>query len=86
MLNSTIRRSAFNLYWSGWDRRDMTYSGATGIHHRALRKKRISHSIVPTVISGYFNTTGNDHHYVQWQQPAHHEPARQVRRCTAGNA
>lgn len=58
---------AFNLYWSGWDRRDMTYSGATGIHHPSTAEKRISHSIVPTVISGYFNTTGNDHHYVQWQ-------------------
>ena len=57
----------FNLYWSGWDRRDTTFPGATGIHHPQTAEKRISHSIVPTVISGYFNTTGNDHHYVQWQ-------------------
>ncbi|MBC7988533.1 MAG: proprotein convertase P-domain-containing protein [Luteimonas sp.] len=57
----------FNLYWSGWDRRDTTFPGATGIHHPQTAEKRISHSIVPTVISGYFNTTGTDHHYVQWQ-------------------
>lgn len=58
---------AFNLYWSGWDRRDTAFPGATGIHHPNTAEKRISHSTVPTVISGYFNTTGNTHHYVQWQ-------------------
>jgi len=57
----------FNLYWSGWDRRDTAYAGATGIHHPQTAEKRISHSIVPTVVSGYFNTTGTDHHYVTWQ-------------------
>jgi PKD repeat protein len=57
----------FNLYWSGWDRRDQATSGATAIHHPSTAEKRISHSTVPTTISGYFNTTGTDHLYVQWQ-------------------
>ena len=43
------------------------FPGATGIHHPNTAEKRISHSIVPTVVSGYFNTTGTDHHYVTWQ-------------------
>ncbi len=58
---------SFNLYWSGWDRRTTAFPAATGIHHPNTAEKRISHSIVPTVVSGYFNTTGTDHHYVTWQ-------------------
>ena len=58
---------AFNLYWSGWDRRDTTFPGATGIHHPNTAEKRISHSTVPTQTTDYFSTTGTSHHYVTWQ-------------------
>ncbi|MEP6634509.1 MAG: proprotein convertase P-domain-containing protein [Luteimonas sp.] len=58
---------AFNLYWSGWDHRDGTYPGATGIHHPNTAEKRISHSIVPTLTTDYFSATGTTHHYVTWQ-------------------
>ncbi|WP_202840723.1 proprotein convertase P-domain-containing protein [Luteimonas saliphila] len=59
---------AFNLYWSGWDRRDMTFPGATGIHHPRVAEKRITHSSNPLLISGYF-ATGNNHLHVFWNQP-----------------
>ena len=35
---------AFNLSWSGWDRRDIAPQGATGIHHPRVAEKRITHS------------------------------------------
>jgi hypothetical protein len=58
---------AFDLYWSGWDRRDQVFATATGIHHPQVAEKRISHSLVPTQVTDYFSTTGTTHHYVTWQ-------------------
>jgi len=58
----------FNLYWSGWDRRDVTFAGATGIHHPRVAEKRIVHSSNPLQISGYF-AAGNSHLHVFWDNP-----------------
>jgi lysyl endopeptidase len=58
----------FNLYWSGWDRRDTIFQGATGIHHPRVAEKRITHSSNPLEISGYFGT-GSSHLHVFWDQP-----------------
>jgi len=60
---------AFNLYWSGWDRRDVTFPGATGIHHPRVAEKRITHSSNPLRIEGYLAASGTSHLYVYWNQP-----------------
>lgn len=57
---------AFNLYWAGWDRRDAVHASATGIHHPRVAEKRITHSIDPLVVSGYFGS-GTSHYQVFWE-------------------
>lgn len=59
----------FNLFWAGWDRRNLAPNGATGIHHPRVAEKRITHSSNPLLVSGYFNTTGSSHLHVFWDQP-----------------
>ena len=59
----------FNLYWSGWDRRDITFNGATGIHHPRVAEKRITHSSNPLRIEGYLGGSGTSHLYVFWDKP-----------------
>jgi lysyl endopeptidase len=65
----TPANEAFNLFWAGWDRRNLAPNGATGIHHPRVAEKRITHSSNPLLVSGYFNTTGNSHLHVFWDQP-----------------
>ena len=65
----TPANEAFNLYWSGWDRRDIAPPGATGIHHPRVAEKRITHSSNPTRIEGYLGATGDSHLYVWWNHP-----------------
>ncbi|ASR43730.1 hypothetical protein BEN78_10475 [Xanthomonas citri pv. mangiferaeindicae] len=57
---------AFALSWSGWDRRDLAPSGATGIHHPRVAEKRITHSDNPLRVEGYLGASGNSHLWVQW--------------------
>lgn len=64
----TPANEAFDLYWSGWDRRNIAPTGATGIHHPRVAEKRITHSSNPLQISGYFGT-GSTHLHVFWDQP-----------------
>ncbi len=64
---TTAANPDFNLYWAGWDRRDISYNGATSIHHPRVAEKRITHSVDPLSIGGYFSTTGNTHLQVFWQ-------------------
>jgi len=59
----------FNLYWSGWDRRDIAFNGATGIHHPRVAEKRITHSSNPLRIEGYLGASGTSHLYVYWDHP-----------------
>lgn len=59
---------AFNLSWSGWDRRDLAPAGATGIHHPRVAEKRITHSDNPLRVEGYLGNSGNTHLWVQWNQ------------------
>jgi lysyl endopeptidase len=56
---------AFNLYWAGWDRRDTGFPGATSIHHPRVAEKRITHSVDPLQVSGYFGP-GSSHLHVFW--------------------
>lgn len=46
----------FNVFWSGWDRRDLAPSAATGIHHPNGEVKRISFENQPLSISNYLET------------------------------
>lgn len=57
---------AFNLFWNGWDRRDIAFDGATGIHHPRVAEKRITHSDNPLRIEGYLGNSGSSHLWVQW--------------------
>ncbi|WP_052773020.1 pre-peptidase C-terminal domain-containing protein [Luteimonas sp. FCS-9] len=57
---------AFELSWSGWDRRDLAPSGATGIHHPRVAEKRITHSDNPLRVEGYLGNSGSSHLWVQW--------------------
>ncbi|WP_024891265.1 PKD domain-containing protein [Luteimonas huabeiensis] len=57
---------AFGLYWAGWDRRDVAFDGATGIHHPRVAEKRITHSNNPLQIEGYLGASGSSHLKVQW--------------------
>ena len=59
---------AYNLSWSGWDRRDLAPAGATGIHHPRVAEKRITHSDNPLRVEGYLGNSGNSHLWVQWNQ------------------
>jgi PKD repeat protein len=59
--------AAYNLYWSGWDRRDTNFPGAIGIHHPNVAEKRISISTSSTEISGYNGASGNTHLHIFWQ-------------------
>lgn len=59
---------AFNLSWSGWDRRDLAPAGATGIHHPRVAEKRITHSDNPLRVEGYLGNSGTSHLWVQWNQ------------------
>ncbi|MCD9005551.1 pre-peptidase C-terminal domain-containing protein [Luteimonas sp. XNQY3] len=59
---------AFNLSWSGWDRRDLAPAGATGIHHPRVAEKRITHSDNPLRVEGYLGNSGSSHLWVQWNQ------------------
>ncbi len=65
--------AAFNLYWSGWDRRSGDYSGATGIHHPNVAEKRISHGTSATRTTSYGGAQTNptspgdgSHIFVRW--------------------
>lgn len=44
---------AFNVYYAGWDRRDIAPVGVTGIHHPNGDEKRISMDFDPTFVSAY---------------------------------
>ena len=49
----TTPSAAFNVYYSGWDRRDIAPVGVTGIHHPNGDEKRISLDFDPTFVSAY---------------------------------
>ena len=66
--------AAYNLYWSGWDRRSGDYSGATGIHHPNVAEKRISHGTSATRTTSYGGAQTNpvspgdgSHIFVRWR-------------------
>ncbi|MBB6599864.1 PKD domain-containing protein [Luteimonas sp. MC1825] len=62
----TAANPAFNLYWAGWDRRDVVHANAAGIHHPRVAEKRITHSVAPLAVSGYFGA-GSSHYQVFWE-------------------
>lgn len=47
---------AFNVFWSGWDRRDTLPSAGTGIHHPAGEVKRISFENQALTVTNYLET------------------------------
>ncbi len=50
--------AASGPFWSGWDRRDQSYSSAVGIHHPAGHEKRISNTTQALGITGYLQSSG----------------------------
>ncbi len=54
---------SYDVYYTGWDRRDQAPSSAVGIHHPSGHAKRISFENDPLSITGYSTaTTGNASH------------------------
>ena len=49
----------YNLFWNGWDRRSIDFTGATGIHHPNAGEKRISHSTTATRTTSYDGANAN---------------------------
>lgn len=64
---NTAANPAFNLYWSGWDRRDQTFPGAVAIHHPRVAEKRITFSDSTVLISGYLTPNGTTHLHPYWR-------------------
>lgn len=64
---------SFNLYWSGWDRRDQNFPSAVGIHHPQVAEKRISLANGATQFAGGDLSNPNptagdaDHLFVRWR-------------------
>lgn len=64
---------SFNLYWSGWDRRDQNFPNTIAIHHPQVAEKRISFSNSPSQFAGGdlsnpTPTVGDaDHLFVRWR-------------------
>jgi len=50
---NTAPPAVANVYWAGWDRRDIAPDNATTIHHASGHEKRISFEQQPLNISGY---------------------------------
>ncbi len=51
--------AAYNLFWNGWDRRSIDFTGATGIHHPNGGEKRITHSTTATRTTSYGGANTN---------------------------
>lgn len=58
-LNS-LPPDSFNVFYAGWDARDIPALSATCIHHPQGDVKKISHELDTLVSSGFFGA-GNDH-------------------------
>ncbi len=68
---STSVPSGANAFWSGWDRRDYTPSGAIAIHHPSGHEKRISEEVNPLAITAYEGGPGSGTNYLRvadWDQ------------------
>ncbi|MEM6784905.1 MAG: proprotein convertase P-domain-containing protein [Bacteroidota bacterium] len=50
---------SYNVYLSGWDRRDIAPSSVVAIHHPAVEEKRISFEDDPTAITFYLDDAPN---------------------------
>lgn len=50
--------SASGPFWSGWDRRNQSFTSAVGIHHPAGHEKRISNTTQALGITGYLQSSG----------------------------
>lgn len=64
---NTAANPAFNLFWAGWDRRNINFTGAIAIHHPNVAEKRISLSTTETKFVAWGGGTGTTHLNVQWQ-------------------
>ncbi len=59
----TVPPPAYDVFYTGWDRRDLAPSSAVAIHHPAGHAKRISFENDPLTITGYSQSfTGNASH------------------------
>ena len=57
-----IPNTSYQVFYSGWDRRDLAPSSAVGIHHPSGHAKRISFENDPTSITGYSQSVGGNTH------------------------
>ncbi|MFK8013702.1 MAG: hypothetical protein AB8B80_16805, partial [Marinicellaceae bacterium] len=51
-----IPNAAYEIFYTGWDRRDMATNSAVGIHHPSGHAKRISFEDDPTSITSYLQS------------------------------
>lgn len=56
----------YNLFFSGWDRRDFAPSEAASIHHPQTHGKRITFEYDPTSIRGLIDSSNDTHIHVDW--------------------
>ena len=60
-----IPDSAYEVFYTGWDRRDDISNSAVGIHHPSGHAKRISFENDPTSITGYLSLTADDRSHIR---------------------
>ncbi|MBZ0203133.1 MAG: T9SS type A sorting domain-containing protein [Ignavibacteria bacterium] len=58
--------ASYNVYYAGWDRRDIAPSSGSGIHHPDGDIKKISFSGVPFTNGTWSGTPANSHWFVTW--------------------
>ena len=58
----------YNLFLSGWDRRDFEPSSAVSIHHPKNHGKRITFENDPAPITGISNSSNDTHFEVDWDE------------------
>lgn len=63
-FDDRVLRSA-NVFFSGWNRADSTFSSAVAIHHPNVDEKRISFENDPITISSYLGSTGSGSKYIR---------------------
>lgn len=62
---ATLKSSAFNAYWNGWDANNTTVTSAVGIHHPAGDIKKISTS-GSTTSTSWGGSVSNTHWRLSW--------------------
>ncbi len=63
---TTLKSSAFNAYWNGWDANTTATTGGAGIHHPAGDIKKISTFSGATTSTSWGGSVANTHWQLTW--------------------